>query len=60
MSFTKEGDIVIVGSDGVFDNLYLAPWPIQWLGGSDSELWVFILYCIPYSYSLFNEELRSY
>ena len=26
LSFTKEGDIVIVGSDGVFDNLYLAAW----------------------------------
>ena len=23
----QEGDIVLVGSDGVFDNLYLAPWP---------------------------------
>ena len=26
LSFTKEGDIVIVVSDGVFDNIYLAAW----------------------------------
>ena len=29
LSFTKEGDIVIVGSDGVFDNLYLAAWLVD-------------------------------